>query len=298
MPRVRFNHACSFRHVQGEGLPCRRMYSWHDMQNRRRIQVSDEPVVALSVLDVGPQIPLGAILFLHGAAGRSNQWQRMVAHFSARWRCVAPDLRGHGLSDAPESTYLLDELMADLDALVDRLQMPPRFVVAAHSFGGALGMTYAARRPNRVDKLVLVSTASLVPLSGFLRIVLKLPPWMLDLIKRFAPGRLSCKGHVLRKFIPRAVFPFNGENLLRRIEAPTLVIIGEGDRVIPRRAAQLMAEQIQHSQLEVIRYAKHMPILERPDAVNRAMERFIEGRVSSWRGTVEEVADPGTWTRL
>ena len=46
------------------------------------------------------------------------------------------------------------------------------------------------------------------------------------------------------------------------------------------------------SQVEIVRYAAHMPILERPAAVNRAVERFVEQQVRSWRGTVEEVGTP------
>lgn len=263
------------------------------MQNRRRIQVSDNPPVSLSVLDVGPHDGRGAILFIHGAGGRSNQWQKVIDHFSPHWRCVALDLRGHGLSDSPESTYLLDEFMSDLDAAVEKLEMPPRFVVAAHSFGGALGMSYAAQRPERVDKLVLMATASLIPLSGFIKVVLRLPPWVLECIKRLAPGRLSCSAHVLRKFVPRTVFPFNGTELLRHIQAPTLVIIGERDHLVPRVASQMMADQIEKSHVEIIRHAAHMPLIERADAVSRAIDRFIEGRVSSWRGTTEEVPAAG-----
>lgn len=255
--------------------------------------MASPPPVALSVIDSGPAHPAPAILFIHGAGGNATQWRRMRDHFSARWRCVAPDLRGHGQSDAPDSDYTLDELIDDLEALVDRLDLPPRFVVAAHSFGGALGMTYAARHPERVEKLVLMATASLIPLNGFLKVVLKLPPWSLELIKRLAPGRLSCSGEVLRKFIPRSVFPFNGEPLLSRIQAPTLVIIGERDRVVPRAASQMLADRIAHAHFEVIRYAAHMPLIERPDAVNRAIERFIEGRVTSWRGTAEHVEASG-----
>jgi long-chain acyl-CoA synthetase len=260
------------------------------MDMRRRVEVSESPPVALSVIDVGPPSGPGAILFIHGAGGRSNQWQRMIDHFSPRWRCVAPDIRGHGLSDAPDSTYLLEELMDDIHEVVQRIDMPPRFVVAAHSFGGALGMTYAARHPERVEKLILMATASLIPLSGFLKVVLRLPPWTLELIKKCAPGRLSCSAHVLRKFIPKCVFPFNGERLLEHIQAPTLVIIGERDHLVPRAASQMMADQIPDSRMEIIRHAAHMPLIERPDAVNRAIERFIEGRISSWRGSVEEVS--------
>jgi len=256
---------------------------------RKPVVVSSDPPVTLSVADVGPPDAPETLLFIHGAGGRSDHFQSQVAYFSPRLRCVVPDLRGHGRSDHPPTAYTLDELMRDIDALVLALALPEKFTVIAHSFGGALAITYAATRPERVGKLILIATSTLIPLNPLLKVLFALPPWLLDVVRRAMPNRISCPARVLRKFIPSAVFPWNGWGLLPHITAPTLVVIGERDRVVPLQSSETMAKEIANARVEVVRYAAHMPILERPDAVNRAIERFIDERVRSWRGTIEEV---------
>jgi long-chain acyl-CoA synthetase len=254
--------------------------------HRRPVEVAAG--VKLSVCDVGPSEPQGTILFLHGAAGRANHWTAQVAEFSERWRCVAPDMRGHNLSDEPPGQYVLDEFMTDIDALVEAAGLPQRFVVASHSFGGAMGISYAALRPERVEKLVLIATGGHIPLSPSLKFLLKCPSWALDLVRNTMPGRLSCRAAVLQKFIPNAVFPWDGWDRVAAISAPTLVLMGERDHVVPREVSERTASLIPKSEVEIIRHAAHMPLIERPDAVNRAMQRFIEARVTSWRGSLEE----------
>jgi len=256
-------------------------------EHRRRVAIADS--LSVSCIDAGPENPQQTLLLLHGAGGRNNQWQDQIGYFSDRFRCIAPDMRGHGHSDFPVADYTLNEFMDDLDRLVDVLQLPERFVVVAHSFGGALAITYAATRPERVAKLVLIATSTVIPLNPMLKVLFAMPPWLLDLARRAIPGRISCPARVLRKFIPGAVFPWNGWGLLPSITAPTLIILGERDRVVPRDSAMAMTTQLQNCQVEIVRYAAHMPILERPAAVNRALERFLEERVRSWRGTIEEV---------
>ncbi|HEY3997733.1 MAG TPA: alpha/beta hydrolase [Candidatus Xenobia bacterium] len=259
------------------------------LPDRRRVAVADG--VELSVVDQAPARAAECLVFIHGAAGHLVHWQHMIKHFSPTYRTVAMDLRGHGESDKPESTYALEELVADVERLVEQLALPERFVLVAHCFGAALALTYAARHSERLRKMVLISTSSLIPLTPVWRPLLTLPTVLVEPVRRMVAKRVCCPTHVLKQFLPRTVYPWNGWNLLEQIKTPTLVLIAENDKIIPPAYTRRMAEHIVGSRVEVIRHSWHLPILERPDAVNRAMERFLTDQVKSWRGTVETPAE-------
>lgn len=104
----------------------------------------------------GPQPPL---LLLHSLAENSRVFDAVLdAGLRDRFRCILPDLRGRGRSDRPETGYSLDAHCADLVALLDHLGLA-RVSVAGHSFGGLLGLYFAARHPDRVARLALLDAA-------------------------------------------------------------------------------------------------------------------------------------------
>jgi pimeloyl-ACP methyl ester carboxylesterase len=126
---------------------------------RVRIQVADRPPVSLSVIDVGPQRASPVLFFVQGAGGHALQWVNQLRHFSKDYRCLAPDLRGHGQSDKPRDGYTVDQVTDDLVAVLDGLHIREPVVLLAHSAGGLLGINFAARYPERLTKLVLVNTS-------------------------------------------------------------------------------------------------------------------------------------------
>ncbi len=125
-----------------------------------RIQVQVQPSVRLSVIDAGPRGDGPALFFVQGAGGHALQWVNQLRHFSRRHRCIAPDLRGHGRSDKPRDGYTVDQVTADLVAVLDGLDVREPVVLLAHSAGGLLGINFAARYPERLTKLALVNTAA------------------------------------------------------------------------------------------------------------------------------------------
>ena len=254
---------------------------------RQRIEVQAAPPVSLSVADVAPDQPERTLLFIHGAAGHLQHWKHMIGHFATRYRCVAVDLRGHGESDKPESSYALEELVGDVERVVEQKGLQ-KFVLVAPSFGGALALTYAAKHPEHLEKLVLIATSSLIPLTPIWRPLLALPTPMVEPFRKMFAAKCCAPMHVLKQFLPRTVYPWNGWNLLEQIKTPTLVLIAENDKVIPPACTKKMADQIAGSRVEVIRHSRHLPILERPAAVNRAIERFLDEKARSWRGQIEE----------
>ncbi|KPV50850.1 alpha/beta hydrolase, partial [Kouleothrix aurantiaca] len=85
-------------------------------------------------------------------------------------------------------------------------------------------------------------------------------------------------------------FPWRGWGLLPGIRTPTLIIGGQFDFLVPPSVLQRTRAELPNARFELIRYARHLPHLERPDAVKRHIEGFIERR-RSWRGEQEDMEE-------
>ena len=95
------------------------------------------------------------ILALHGLASNARWWDLVAARLSPRWRVIAPDLRGHGRSDRPETGYSFAEVVDDLRGLVETAGLD-RVIVAGHSWGAAVALWFAAALPERAIGCVCV----------------------------------------------------------------------------------------------------------------------------------------------
>ncbi|WP_312030221.1 alpha/beta fold hydrolase [Actinomycetospora sp. TBRC 11914] len=118
----------------------------------RRVQVGED--VALAVQDLGSGPP---VVFVSGFGLDQSLWDRQVRALSGGHRTVCVVQRGHGDSDAPLEGYELDGLVDDLAAVLDHLVVGAATVVG-HSLGGLVAFGLAARRPDLVHALVLVSS--------------------------------------------------------------------------------------------------------------------------------------------
>lgn len=238
----------------------------------------------LSVIDISPPGATRAILFVHGFAGCAETWQHQIVHFSREYRVVAPDLRGHGQSDAPYTRYTMDELVADLEAIVQHLALPQPFVLVGHSFGGSICVEYAVAHPEQLERLVLIATAGEYPLPKAASLAARLPTALVRPLWEYRPA-WNAEVHVLKRMAVNNMMQWQGWTLLRRLRVPTLVITGERDTYFPRYVYEDVARMIPAAQVVDIGVSKHKVQLERHQAVNRAIERFIEQdeRRVSWR---------------
>ena len=100
------------------------------------VPLSDLSRVSLSVVDIFPQEAEQAIIFIHGYAGCAETWEYQINHFGHQYRVLVPDLRGHGQSDAPYSEYSMAEMVADINQITNELDLPDKFTLVGHSFGG------------------------------------------------------------------------------------------------------------------------------------------------------------------
>ncbi len=258
--------------------------------DRVQVQVQTRPAVHLSVIDAGPRDGRPALFFVQGAGGHALQWVNQLRHFSKHYRCVAPDLRGHGHSDKARDGYTMDRVTDDLVAVLDGLDLQEPVVLLAHSAGGLLGINFAARYPERLTKLVLVNTAAQLPLNNWMRLGLRIPSVLMVLIRPFLQrrGRFNAPPHIFKKFVENSVGSWQGWDLLPDITVPTLVIAGQRDWYVRPSLSRRTAYAMPRARLEIIRAAGHQSPLERPAAVNRALERFLETGLRSWRSGVED----------
>ncbi|MEE9216785.1 MAG: alpha/beta fold hydrolase [Anaerolineales bacterium] len=238
----------------------------------------------LSVIDLWPEGVERTIVFVHGYAGVAETWEHQLNYFSRDYRVIAADLRGHGQSDAPFTSYTMPELVDDILNIADTLKLPKQFILAGHSFGGSICVEFALAHPERLEKLILVATAGEYPLPRATSLVSRIPTAAMIPFWRYRP-RWNAEVHVMKRMLLNNMKQWNGWEMLGEISTPSMVITGERDRYFPRRVFEGVGEAISDAEMVDVGGSKHKVQLERHAAVNRAIERFIgEGdRRFTWR---------------
>ena len=256
---------------------------------RREVRVTGKPEVRLSVIDISPERPRRTIVFLHGFAGKATQWMYQLRAFSDLNRVIAIDLRGHGRSNKPRGSYSMDTLLADLAAALDTLGVNEKIVLAGHSFGGALASEYTYRHPERVERLILIASAGEYKLNRLYRLALRLPHPILRLVAPMLRGWLGAPPTILKSWYQDTLSSWVGWSLFRDLTVPTLVIRGHMDIVFEKPLFEEVTRAIPEAEDVDVGASGHMVMLERREAVNRAIERFLEASARTWR---ESAAEP------
>jgi long-chain acyl-CoA synthetase len=250
---------------------------------RREVQVSKSPVVHLSAIDIAPDHPRRTIVFIHGYGGNTRQWHYQLQLFSQENRVIGLDLRGHGRSDKPAGRYTMDMILTDLEKALQSLRVGGKFVLVGHSFGGAVATEYAVAHPDRLEHLILVATAGEYRLNPLYRFVLNLPSSFLKIIGPLTQKWLYAPLSVLKSWYHNTLSRWNGWSLFRSIKVPTLVIRGHLDTVFEKPMFEEVARAIPSAEEVDVGVSGHMVMLERRDAVNRAIHRTLNPTTGVWR---------------
>jgi pimeloyl-ACP methyl ester carboxylesterase len=99
------------------------------------------------------------LLCLHGRWGRGETWTDLIERYCERYRIVAPDLRGHGLSDRPVARYAAEDFARDIHELIHSLGCGPAIVVG-HSMGGRIAAHFAALYPGDVKAIAILDSSA------------------------------------------------------------------------------------------------------------------------------------------
>ena len=251
---------------------------------RREVRVSTNPLVRLSAIDIAPDHAERTLVFVHGYGGQATQWRYQLRHFAAANRVIALDLRGHGRSETAVGSYTMEELQHDLAQSLALLAVERPFVLVGHSFGGAIVTEYAVAHPDEISQLVLIATAGEFELSRTLRMAMALPSQVLRLAQPYVAHLTTTPLPILQAWYRNILTQWRGWSLFPRVTVPTLVIRGHWDFLFAKPMFDEVPKAIPLAEDLDVGTSRHMVMLERRDAVNRAIERFMAGATTrSWR---------------
>lgn len=248
-----------------------------------------------------------AIVLISGLGYDQWMWHQMIPGLAENFQVIVFDNRGMGKTDIPAGPYNASMLAADTIALMDVLGIQSATVMG-HSMGGFIAQAMALEYPQRIDKLILSATnfggPRHVPITPEAMSVLT--DMQSDPIVRLRKGILiSCADgfqeaqpvfieHWVQYRLAHPISPegyqaqlaigmgllsaeaaFDGK--LEKISAPTLILFGEHDKVVPPENARLFQEQIPNSRVQILKNAGHFFPFEIPAQAVEAITAFIQG---------------------
>ncbi|MEW9702532.1 alpha/beta fold hydrolase [Paenibacillus sp. SI8] len=238
----------------------------------------------------------GPVLVLaNSIATTLNMWDGQIAELSKHFRVLRYDFRGHGASDAPAGAYSIDRMGRDVIELLDALNISKVHFLGL-SLGGIVGQWLGIHVPERIDRLILVTTSSyLGPAETFDRLIAAVrqaenlseiadmfignwfPPHMLetegDVISSFRAMVLSTNPQGLAGTYA-AIRDLDMRRTIALISSPTLVIAGQYDTVTLPSHNELIAATVPNAKL-VMLPTVHMPNIERQAEFLNAVLEFL-----------------------
>ncbi|WP_254863585.1 alpha/beta fold hydrolase [Halovivax gelatinilyticus] len=251
--------------------------------------------------DVDGPVDGEPVVFLSGLGYGRWMWRFQRDALADSHRTIRIDNRGAGDSDEPEGPYSIDEMAADVEAVLDAEGIARAHVVGA-SMGGMIAQRYAIEYDRAATLSLLCSSPGgpdaepipeetqevlvSVPESADEREAIKhrmavaVSPTFYeddpDLVSRIVDWRLeSDASEAARAAQAAAVMAFDASDELDRISIPTLVAHGTADRVLPVENGRLLAESIPNATFEPFDGAHHLFFIEEAEAVTDRLRTFL-----------------------
>ena len=238
-----------------------------------------------------------ALLLIAGIPAIADDWRALAEPLSTSRRVIAYDNRGSGQSTVTPGPYTTRQLAADGVGLLDELGIE-RADVFGISMGGMIAQELALGWPKRVDRLVLGCThagvrhAARQPLESARAFALVTDDWA-ERMRALAPHAFASDVDpaLLQTFIDKksgdvqdpagyaaqiqAVLAHDTGERLAATAAPTLILTGDDDRVIPAASSDALHERIAGSRLAVVAGAGHLFFIEQPAETLALLDEFL-----------------------
>jgi pimeloyl-ACP methyl ester carboxylesterase len=250
----------------------------------------------------------GDLLVLIAGLGYSSwMWHKMVPGLAKHFRVIVFDNRGVGGTDAPPGPYSAQLLADDTAGLLQAIGVHPAAVLG-HSMGGFVAQALVLNHPELVSKLILSATnfggpCSIPVTAEALAVLTDMSGDPIERLKRgilisCAPGFGDRHPELVKDWLqfrvqnPIQPAPYQAqlaigmgllseqaafENKLHAVKAPTLILFGEHDKVVPPGNADLLARVIPDSTVRILPNAGHFYPLDATDAAVQAIVEFLKG---------------------
>jgi 3-oxoadipate enol-lactonase len=244
------------------------------------------------------------VLLIMGLGYPSAMWYRIRPALSARYRTIAFDNRGIGQSDVPPGPYPIALMASDAKAVMDAAGIESAHVFGV-SMGGMIAQEFALQYPKRVLSLILGCTAAGGPTA------VRAEPEAIQMLMRrekmspeqaaeaavpfiydptIARERIDEDLAIRRPWFPspegyaaqlQGILGWESYSRINQIVAPTLVIHGESDRLVPPGNAKLIAERIPGAKLVMIPHASHLFLTDQTEVSHHAILQFLNEQAGS-----------------
>jgi 3-oxoadipate enol-lactonase len=229
-----------------------------------------------------------------------QMWRGQVPALERGYRVINIDLRGHGHSGPANRRYSLYDLVSDVIAVLDQLGVE-RAIWCGLSVGGMIALRAALVYPKRVSSLVLVDTDAGAEASwrklkyramGAGSRLLGVRPLATPITRQMFGRSTRASNPALIREWKRGLDNLHIPSVLRMLDAiverdsllsrlskirvPTLILVGEEDRVLPPAMSRRMQERIAQARLQLIAQAGHLCALEQPETVTQAIMTFLD----------------------
>ncbi len=236
------------------------------------------------------------LILIHGLGDCIEGWTFQYDEFSKHFRVITLDLRGFGMSDVPESISV-EDFARDVKNLMDHLGIEKANLLGL-SMGGVVCMEFYRQYPDRVKSLILANTLHKLPEAGRAMFeqrlkLLESSPDMTQIAEFIAemsihqdrPELKELVKTIIRKNnkefytkVTAEIGKANYEELLPKIEVPTLVITAEFDITTPPALGREIASLIPNAEIKEVSNAAHLAKIENPEEFNLYVVEFLKGK--------------------
>ncbi|MDE0637344.1 MAG: alpha/beta hydrolase [Candidatus Poribacteria bacterium] len=214
------------------------------------------------------------VVLLHGWGGEANSFKPAFDWLSRSYQVYALDLPGFGLSEIPSTAWDASDYAKFLSAFFYKLNIDKAHLIG-HSYGGRISIVMAAEEPEKVDKLILVDSAGIIPprtvkyyirvsvakIGRLMRCCGTLGNRLADSIAQRVGSRDYQEAGPMRATLVKSVNQ-NLRPLLPKIQASTLLIWGENDTDTPISFGKIMEKEIPDAGLVILKDAGHFSYLD------------------------------------